>query len=66
MISQIDLAPTILGLMNLNYESNFMGYDLFATSKGKERIFISTYEGMGFIKSDTMVVLSPTRKIREL
>jgi len=34
LVSQIDLAPTILGLMNLNYLSRFMGYDIYNMTAG--------------------------------
>lgn len=61
--SQIDLAPTILGLMDINYTSRFMGYDMNKLPRGKERIFISTYQDMGYLKNDTLVILSPQKKI---
>jgi len=61
--SQIDLAPTILGLMNLEYTSRFMGYDIFKVPVANDRLFISTYQDMGYIKNDTMVILSPQKKI---
>lgn len=64
MTSQIDLAPTIFGLMNLNYTSKFMGYDLNKLPKGEERVFISTYQDMGFWKNDTLVILSPKKQAR--
>lgn len=63
LFSQIDLAPTVLGMMNLSYESRFMGFDLFRTSPQKDRLFISTYQNMGFVKNDTLVILSPQQKV---
>jgi phosphoglycerol transferase MdoB-like AlkP superfamily enzyme len=63
LTSQIDLAPTILGLMNLNYTSRFMGYDIYKTPASNDRVFISTYQDMGYIKHDTLVILSPQKKI---
>lgn len=62
LVSQIDLAPTILGLMNLNYTSRFLGYDIYHMTTGNERAFISTYQDMGYIKGDDMVILSPQQK----
>lgn len=61
--SQIDLAPTLLGLMNLNYTSKFMGYDINKTPVADDRLFISTYQDMGYVKNDTLVILSPQKKI---
>lgn len=63
LTSQIDLAPTILGLMNINYTSKFMGYDIFRTPVSRDRIFISTYQNMGYIRQGKLVILSPQQKI---
>jgi len=63
LVSQIDLAPTILGLMNMNYTSRFMGYDIYHMNAGNERAFISTYQDMGYVKNGSMVILSPQQKI---
>ena len=63
LFSQIDLAPTVLGMMNLSYESRFMGFDLFRTSPQKDRLFISTYQDLGYVKNDTLVILSPQKKV---
>lgn len=64
VMSQIDLAPTILGLMNISYKSRFLGYDIFKTKKENERLFISTYQDMGYIKNDTLIILSPKNMVR--
>ncbi|MDB5201909.1 MAG: sulfatase [Ferruginibacter sp.] len=61
--SQIDLVPTILGLMNLRYQSKFLGYDIYKTPAANQRLFISTYQDMGYVKNDTLVILSPQKKI---
>jgi phosphoglycerol transferase MdoB-like AlkP superfamily enzyme len=64
IVSQIDLAPTILGLMNMNYTSRFLGYDVYHMTPGNERAFISTYQDMGYIKNGKLVILSPRKKIK--
>ncbi len=64
LVSQVDLDPTILGLMNMNYTSRFLGYDIFKLPAGNERAFISTYQDLGFIKNDKLVILSPQKRIR--
>ena len=61
MMSQIDIAPTLLGLLNISYDSRFFGRDVFS-GQGRERAFIATYQNMGYMEGDRMVVLSPTRK----
>ena len=65
LVSQIDLAPTILGLMNLNYTSRFFGYDIYHMEAGKERAFISTYQDMGYIKDGKLVILSPQQQVNQ-
>lgn len=61
--SQIDLAPTLLGLLNMDYTSQFMGYDINKIPAGSCRAFISTYQDMGYLKQDTLVILSPRKEV---
>ncbi|MBK7558004.1 MAG: sulfatase-like hydrolase/transferase [Chitinophagaceae bacterium] len=64
LVSQVDLDPTLLGLMNMNYTSRFLGYDIYKLPAGNERAFISTYQDLGYIKNGRLVILSPQKKIR--
>jgi len=66
LTSQIDLAPTVLGMLNLNYTSRFLGYDIFKTAAGRERVFISTYQDIGYIRNNKLVILSPQKKIETM
>jgi phosphoglycerol transferase MdoB-like AlkP superfamily enzyme len=66
LMSQIDLGPTLLGLLNFSYTSKFFGYDIFQLEKGRERAFISTYQTLGFIKDNRLVLLSPQRKVAQV
>lgn len=59
LMSQIDVAPTLLGLLNFSYTSNFFGYDIFKTTPSQRRAFISTYQLLGYIKNDDLIILSP-------
>jgi phosphoglycerol transferase MdoB-like AlkP superfamily enzyme len=61
LMSQIDLGPTILGLLNFSYTSKFFGYDIFKLEDGRERAFISTYQSLGYIRRDSLVILKPQR-----
>jgi phosphoglycerol transferase MdoB-like AlkP superfamily enzyme len=65
LTSQIDLAPTLLGIMNINYASRFLGFDLYRTPIDRDRVFISTYQNMGFIKDNKLLILSPQKKIAQ-
>lgn len=63
LMSQIDIGPTLLGMLNFTYDSKFYGYDMYKLEPGRERAFISTYQSLGFIKDHTLVVLSPHQKV---
>jgi len=62
LVSQIDLIPTMLGMMNLHYTSKFFGYDIFRMKAGTERAFISTYQQLGYLKGNKLVILSPGKE----
>jgi phosphoglycerol transferase MdoB-like AlkP superfamily enzyme len=62
---QIDVAPTILGLMNMNYTSEFFGQDIL-DKNFKPKAFISTYQLLGFLKEDDLVILEPNKKLLDM
>mgnify|MGYP003318146353 CR=1 FL=1 len=62
LMSQIDVLPTVLGMLGFSYQSKNLGYDINKLAYGAERAFISTYQQMGFIKGNKLVVLSPGNK----
>jgi len=57
LCSQIDLGPTLLGLLNLNYTSQFYGKDVLRTPP--ERAFIGTYQKIGLYDGQMFYVLLP-------
>jgi len=61
LVSQIDLMPTVLGLLNFNYTSKFFGQDVLKTTY-QPRAFIATYQDLGFIKNDVLTIISPVKK----
>jgi phosphoglycerol transferase MdoB-like AlkP superfamily enzyme len=65
LTAQIDIAPTILGLLKFSYKTEFFGQDVFTISKEQERAFISTYQGLGFLRNNRLVIQSPVRKAQE-
>ncbi|UEG48704.1 LTA synthase family protein [Ferruginibacter lapsinanis] len=64
LVSQIDIAPTILGMLNFNYKSKFFGQDISHASAENQKAFISTYQGLGFITNGQLIVQSPLKKIK--
>lgn len=63
LMSQIDVGPTLLGLLNFSYTSKFFGYDMYKLEPGRERAFISTYQSLGYVKNHALVILSPQFRI---
>ena len=63
LMSQIDIPPTLLGLLGFSYQSQFLGYDLFDLEPGRERAFVSTYQELGFMREGKLVVLRPGRRV---
>lgn len=63
LMSQIDVGPTLLGLLNFSYTSKFFGYDMNKLEPGRERAFISTYQSLGFVKDNELVILSPQARV---
>lgn len=62
LMSQIDVAPTLLGLLNFSYTSKFFGFDIFKTTPDQRRVFISTYQLLGYLKNNTLTILEPQQK----
>lgn len=62
LISQMDLAPTILGMLGLSYSEKFLGHDINRVTESEDRAFISTYQLLGYVKNDTLTILSPDKK----
>ncbi len=63
LVSQIDIAPTVLGLLNFSYTTKFLGKDILKMGSNDGRAFISTYEKLGYIKDDKLVILDTKKKI---
>lgn len=59
-ISQIDVLPTLLGLLKWPYDAAFYGKDALKPSY-QSRYFVSNYQYIGYLKGDDMVVLKPQR-----
>jgi phosphoglycerol transferase MdoB-like AlkP superfamily enzyme len=65
LTAQIDVAPTILGILRLNYKSKFFGQDVLNTPVDRQRAFISTYQGLGYLRNGKLVIQSPVKTIRQ-
>jgi len=62
LCSQVDVIPTLAGIMNWSYESTFFGKNVLTMRPSDERAFIGTYQKLGYIKGNNLMVLSPQKK----
>ncbi len=62
LCSQIDVAPTILGLLNWTYQSRFWGKDILSMPPGEERALIANYQKLGLLQHDRLQILKPVRQ----
>ena len=56
---QIDYAPTLFGLMNWSYESEFYGKNILTMAPADERALIGTYQSLGLLHGDLLTLLRP-------
>jgi phosphoglycerol transferase MdoB-like AlkP superfamily enzyme len=64
LMSQIDIMPTLLGMLHFDYESKFFGRDVFKADY-KPRAFIATYQDLGLIKDNVLTILSPKQQVKQ-
>jgi len=64
LISQMDIAPTLLGIIGLSYNTKFLGHDINKITESDERAFISTYQMLGYVKNDTLITLTPDKEAK--
>jgi phosphoglycerol transferase MdoB-like AlkP superfamily enzyme len=59
--SQIDLAPTLLGLLNVGYTSEFFGQDILVAAQRHPRAFMANYLTVGYLEDGNVVALTPKK-----
>ena len=62
LASQIDIAPTVLALLEIPYTSHFFGRDILAPGFDP-RALIGNYQKLGLFEDDRLVILSPRKRI---
>lgn len=63
MVSQIDVAPTLMGLLNQSYVSRFFGKDVLLQDAIPERALMGTYQKVALFRDNHMAILSPQRAV---
>ncbi len=61
LASQIDVAPTVLGLLNISYRAPFFGRDLRGPLTRAPYALVSTYQELGFLRDGQLVELAPNK-----
>lgn len=64
IVSQIDIMPTLLSMLNMRYETRAYGTNALSANY-KPRAFMATYQDLGYLEKDTLTVLSPLKRIRQ-
>ncbi len=61
VMSQIDVAPTLLGLVGAAYDTKFFGHDVRRAPPG--RAFLGTYQQVALLRDGHLTVLSPKQQV---
>lgn len=63
LCSQIDVMPTVFGLLNWKYQTLGYGHDLLAPSAASlpDRAFVSNYQKIALLRDDGIAILKPGR-----
>ncbi len=64
MISQIDIAPSLVDAVGRDGGKFFFGHSVFNESAAPERAFISNYQELGYLKNNKLTVLLPKRRVQ--
>ena len=65
LASQMDVAPTLLGLLHFSYESRFFGRDLFHDQGYEPRALVGNYQRLGYLRDGRLTILSPQRRVEQ-
>lgn len=63
VVSQLDLAPTIVEMMGKNGDDHFYGRPFFEDGPSLNRAFISNYQELGYLRDGLLTVLLPRQKV---
>ncbi len=64
LASQIDVAPTVLGLLNISYRSKFFGHDILREGQRHPRALMANYQTVGYYEQGRIVELKPNGRTR--
>jgi phosphoglycerol transferase MdoB-like AlkP superfamily enzyme len=62
--SQIDVAPTVFGLLGWSYRSKFFGHDILRDGPSHPRALLANYQTVGLYEDGLVVELKPNQRCR--
>ena len=63
VVSQIDIAPTLVEVLGKNGSAQFYGRSFFESGTPPQRAFISNYQTLGYMKDNMLTVLLPKQGV---
>lgn len=64
-VGQIDIAPTLMGILNFAYKSKFFGVDVLTNEKVLDgHAFVSTYADVGYFEGNELYLLKPKKEAK--
>ena len=63
MVSQIDIAPTLIEVLGKRGDDYFFGRPFFENDNNPDRVFISNYQELGYLRQGVLTVLLPQRRV---
>jgi phosphoglycerol transferase MdoB-like AlkP superfamily enzyme len=65
VLGQLDIPPTLLGMLNFSYRTRFFGQDVFQVPVDGGHALPGTYEKLGYLRDNELTVLEPQRKLEQ-
>ncbi len=62
LCSQVDVMPTVFGLLNWQHDTLGYGYDRRQSPAPPERAFVSNYQKIALLRRDGLAILKPKRQ----
>lgn len=62
LCSQIDLPPTILSFLGIDYEGAFFGRNITSLPPEEGRAYLGTYQLLGLMDNNSLAVLAPNQE----
>ncbi len=64
MVSQIDIAPTLIDILGKKGTALFFGRSFFEQGVNPGRVFVSNYQELGYLRDGILTILLPRRGIK--